>query len=105
MDHPRPLFCFCFSRSFENKHFNFLEQINVKDVHPVHGAEIQTHDFLSSPPITRQGLSPYHWQPLLNIYLLSLLKRKKTNKGKETENGSFLKLYIFSPFSARQGFD
>ena len=29
---------------FSNKHYNFLQQINVKKVHPVYGAGIWTHD-------------------------------------------------------------
>ena len=29
---------------FSNKHYKFLQQIYVKNVHPVYGTRIQTHD-------------------------------------------------------------
>ena len=35
---------FSFIFVFSNKHHNFLQQIHVKNVHPVYGAEIWTHD-------------------------------------------------------------
>ena len=47
-------------RLFKHK-LQFLQQINVKNVHLVNGAGIQTHDLwsLESPPITtRPGLLP-----------------------------------------------
>ena len=45
MGQPRPLFCL-FS-VFSKKHYNFLQQINVKKVHPVYGTGIRTQDLLN----------------------------------------------------------
>ena len=42
MGHPRPLF-FVYFRRFE-KTLQFFQQINVKNVHPVWGAGIRTHN-------------------------------------------------------------
>ena len=43
MGQPRPLFSFLFS-VFSNKQYKFLQQMYVKNVHPVYGAGIRTHD-------------------------------------------------------------
>ena len=45
MGQPRPLFRL-FS-VFPNKQYNFLQQINVKNVHPVYGTGIRTQDLLN----------------------------------------------------------
>ena len=42
MDQPLPLFRLFLV--FSNKHYKFLQQIYVKNVHPVYGAGILTHD-------------------------------------------------------------
>ena len=42
MGQPRPLFCL-FS-VFSNKHYNFYNKYLWKNVHPVYGAGIRTHD-------------------------------------------------------------
>ena len=44
MGHPRPFYRL-FS-ALSNKHHNFLQQYNVKNVHPVSGAGIWTHGLL-----------------------------------------------------------
>ena len=46
MSQPRPLFRL-FS-VFSNKQYNFLQQLNVKNVQPVYGARIRTHDLLNT---------------------------------------------------------
>ena len=43
MGHPRPLFLFIFVFSNETS-LQFLQEICVKNVHPVYGAGIQTHN-------------------------------------------------------------
>ena len=44
MHQPRPFLLFIFGH-FKQTPFQFLQQIlNVKNVHPVYGARIQTHD-------------------------------------------------------------
>ena len=42
MCQPRPIFRLFLV--FSNKHYKFLQQIYVKNVHPVYGAGIQTHN-------------------------------------------------------------
>ena len=42
MGQPRPLFYLFFV--FSNKQYNFLQQINVKNVHPVYSTGIRIHD-------------------------------------------------------------
>ena len=42
MGHPRPLFRLFFV--FFKQILSFLQQINVKNIHPESGAGIQTHD-------------------------------------------------------------
>ena len=42
MDQPRPLFHLFLV--FSNKHYNFYNNYMWKNVHPVYGAGIQTHD-------------------------------------------------------------
>ena len=38
---------FLFICIFSNKHYIFLQQINVKNIHPVYGAGIRTNDLWS----------------------------------------------------------
>ena len=45
MGQPRPLFRLFLV--FPNKQYNFLQQINVKNVHPVYGTGIRTQDLLN----------------------------------------------------------
>ena len=45
MGQSRPLFLFIFGL-FKQTLLQFLQQINVKNVHPVSGAGIQTHNLL-----------------------------------------------------------
>ena len=35
---------FSFTRSLSNKHYNFYNEFNVKNLHPVYCAGIRTHD-------------------------------------------------------------
>ena len=44
MGQTRPLFRLL--SVFSNKHYKFLQQIHVKNVHPVYGAGIRTHDWV-----------------------------------------------------------
>ena len=46
--HPRPLFVYFWS--FIKQTLQILQQINVKNVHPVDGAVIRTHGLLSLLP-------------------------------------------------------
>ena len=46
-------FFFIHCWSFSNKQYNLLQQINVKNVHPVHGAWIQTHNFQNTSLISQ----------------------------------------------------
>ena len=45
MSHPRPLFAFIFGHFKQT--IQFLQHIIVKNVHPVSGPGIQTHDLLN----------------------------------------------------------
>ena len=71
MGQPRPLFCL-FLVFFKQK-IQFLQQINVKNVHPVYGTGIQTHDLLNMsrhPLPLDQGSRPK------KKYTTSLLKSR-----------------------------
>ena len=59
MGQPRPLLSFIFGL-FKQTSLQILQQINLKNVNPVYGVGIQTHDLRNMPPpiITRPGLSP-----------------------------------------------
>ena len=48
MGQPQPLLSFIFGL-FKQTSLQFLQQINVKNVHPVYGAWIRTHDHGSRP--------------------------------------------------------
>ena len=65
---------FIYFWSFSNKHgYNFLQQINVKNVHPVYGAGIQTHNLhiASLIPLTLdQGSRPPAETVFLFIFIL-----------------------------------
>ena len=62
MGQPRPLFYFI--SSFQT-HITIFQQINVKNVHPIYGAGIHTHESRplehESPPITTRpgALAPH----------------------------------------------
>ena len=45
MAHTRPLFCLFLV--FFKQTIQFLQQINMENVHPVYGAGIQNHNFLN----------------------------------------------------------
>ena len=47
MGQPRPLLLFIFGL-YKQISLQILQQINVKNVHPVYGAGIQTHDLRNS---------------------------------------------------------
>ena len=48
MGQPRPLLSFIFDL-FKQTSLQFLQQIYVKNVHPVYGAGIRTHDLRNLP--------------------------------------------------------
>ena len=58
MGHPRHLFLFSV---FLKQTTQVLEQLNVKNIHPVYGTGIRTHNLLimrNHPVTTRPGLLP-----------------------------------------------
>ena len=82
MDQPRPLFPL-FSVSSSKHHYNFYNKYMWKNVHPVYGAGIRTHDLWNVslfPLPLDQGSRPYSQilyllTPLLKIHLpMSILK-------------------------------
>ena len=57
MGHPRSLLCL-FSVFFKQTSFNFYNKLIWKNVHPVYGTGIRTHNRESPPITTRPGLRP-----------------------------------------------
>ena len=53
---------FSFIFIFSKRTHQSLQQINVKNVHPVYSAGIRTHDHDSLPLTTRPGLPPNVWK-------------------------------------------
>ena len=70
MGHPRPLLRL-FSLFFRKTLIQFLEQMNVKNVYPVYGAGIRTHECESCTIASRPGLP---------LKVNNCLKRTKINK-------------------------
>ena len=68
MGDPLPIFLIC------KQTFQFLQQINVKNVHKVYGAGIQTHNLQSV------SLFPNHWirAPKQGIFSYNVYKIKCT---------------------------
>ena len=83
MGHPRPLFVYfhLFKETLQ-----FLQQINVKNVHPIYSDGIQTHDlwtWVSSHVTTRPGLPSY-----AKCHLVVLSFQFSTNENGDTWLGA-----------------
>ena len=83
MGQPQPLFVYF--RSFQTNITNIYNKYMWKNVHPVYGAGIRTHDLWNeSPPITtRPGLPPLTWaliRPKHDIYLCSAVQDRRNWK-------------------------
>ena len=68
MGQPWPLLLLIFG--IFKQTLQFLQQIYVKNIHPVYGARIRTHDHEPPPVTTRPGLLP----ELLFIFVLLTAK-------------------------------